>query len=74
MGGACKTYWVQVYAGFWVGKPEGKSALERLRLRWEDRVKMELQEVVRGGMDWIDWLRAGTGGALMNTVMSLRVQ
>jgi len=37
-----------------VGKPEGKSPLERSRRKWEDNVKIDLQEVGCGGMDWID--------------------
>jgi len=37
-----------------VGKLEGKKPLRRLRLRWEDNMKMDLQEVGWGGMDWID--------------------
>ena len=37
-----------------VGKPEGKRPLGRPRRRWEDYIKMGLQEVVYGGMDWID--------------------
>jgi hypothetical protein len=37
-----------------VGKPEGKSPLERPRYRWEDNIKMDLQEVGCGGMDWIE--------------------
>ena len=37
-----------------VGKPEGKRALGRPRHRWEDNIKMDLQEVRCGGMDWID--------------------
>jgi len=49
-----------------VGKPEGKRTLGRPRLRWEDNIKMDLQEVGCGGMDWI-------GLALVNAVMSLRV-
>jgi hypothetical protein len=36
-----------------LGKPEGKRQLGRPRLRWEDRIKMDLQEVGCGGMDWI---------------------
>jgi hypothetical protein len=36
-----------------VGKPEGKRPLGRPRRRWEDNVKIDLQEVGRGGMDWI---------------------
>ena len=39
-----------------VGKPEGKRPLGRTRRRWEDNIKMDLQEV-----GW-SWLRIGTGG------------
>jgi hypothetical protein len=45
-----------------VGKPEGKSPLGRPRRRWEDNIKMDVQEV--GGLvgtRW-SWLRVGTGG------------
>ena len=34
-------------------KPEGKRPLGRPRLRWEGNIKMELQEVGCGGIDWI---------------------
>ena len=37
-----------------VGKAEGKRPLGRPRLRWEDNIKMDLQEVGCGGMDWIE--------------------
>ena len=37
-----------------VGKPEGKRPLGRLRRRWEYNIKMDLQEVGCGGMDWIE--------------------
>ena len=37
-----------------VGKPEGKRPFGRLRHRWEDNVKMDLQEVGCGGMNRID--------------------
>jgi len=40
-----------------VGKPEGKTPLGRPRRRWEDNIKMELQEVGCGGMDWIELAR-----------------
>jgi hypothetical protein len=36
-----------------VGKPEGKRSLRRPRRRWENNIKMELREIVWGGMDWI---------------------
>jgi hypothetical protein len=37
-----------------VGKPEGKRPPERPRRRWEDNIKMDLQEVGCDGMGWID--------------------
>ena len=36
-----------------VGKPEGKKPHGRSRYRWEDNIKMDLQEVGCGSMDWI---------------------
>jgi hypothetical protein len=36
-----------------VGKPEAKRPLGRPRRRWEDNIKIDLQEVGCGGMDWI---------------------
>jgi hypothetical protein len=37
-----------------VGKPEGKRALGRPRLIWEDNIKMGLQELECGDMNWIE--------------------
>jgi len=37
-----------------VGKSEGKRPLVRPRRRWEDNIKMDLQEVGCEGMDWIE--------------------
>ena len=59
---------------FLVVKPEGKRSLERPRCRWEDYIKMDLQEVGCGDADWIklaqdrDWWRT-----LVNAVMNLRI-
>jgi len=39
---------------FLVGKPEGKRPLGRLRRRWEDNIRMDLQEVGCGGVDCIE--------------------
>jgi len=46
-----------------VGKPEGKRPRGRLRRRWEDDIKMDLQEVGCGGeRTGSSWLRIETGG------------
>ena len=39
---------------FLVGKPEGKRPLGRPRCRWKDNIKMDMQEVGCGGIDWIE--------------------
>jgi hypothetical protein len=44
-----------------VGKPEGNRPLGRPRRRWEDNIKMDLQEVGCEVMDWFDLPRIGTG-------------
>jgi hypothetical protein len=36
------------------GKPEGKRPLGKPRRRWETNIKVDLQEVGYGGMDWIE--------------------
>jgi len=57
-----------------VGKSEGKRLLGRLRHRWEDNIKMNLQEVGCGGMDWIELAQDRDGWrALVNAVMNIRV-
>jgi hypothetical protein len=37
-----------------VGKPEGKRPLGRQRRRWVNNIKIDLREMGRDGMDWID--------------------
>jgi hypothetical protein len=55
-GDACRLF---------VGKPEGKRPLVRLRHRRKDNIKMGLQEVGCGrGMDGLIWLRIGACGGL----------
>jgi len=57
-----------------VGKPEGKRPLGRPRRRWENNIKMDLQEVGCGGMDWIQLAQdRDRWRALVNTVRKLRV-
>jgi hypothetical protein len=56
-----------------VGKPDGKRPLGRPRLRWEDNIKMDLQEVGRGVMDWIEVAQdRDRWRALVKAVMNLR--
>jgi hypothetical protein len=45
-----------------VGKPERKRPLGRPRRRWDDNIRMDLQEVGVWSVDWIGWLRIGIGG------------
>jgi hypothetical protein len=54
MGGACSTYGDGrgVYRVL-VGKTEGKRTLGRPRRRWEDNIRMDIQEVGCGCVDWI---------------------
>ena len=57
-----------------VGKTEGKRPRRRPRLRWEVNIKMTLQDVGCGGMDWIDLTQDRDGWrALISAVMNLRV-
>jgi len=57
-----------------VRKPEGKRPLGRPRRRWEENIKMDLQEVQCGGMYWIDLAQdKDRWRALVNAVMNLRV-
>ena len=57
-----------------VGKPNRKRPLGRHRHRWEDNIKMDLQEVGWGGMDWIELIQdRDRWWALVNVVMNLRV-
>ena len=51
-----------------------KETTGKPRCRWEDDIKMYLQEVGCGGMDWIDLAQdSDRWRALMNAVMNLRV-
>jgi len=57
-----------------VGKPEGKRPLGRPRRRWENNIKMDLQEVGCGGVDWTELAQdRDRWRALVNAVMNLRV-
>ena len=58
-----------------VGKPEGRRPLERPRCRWVDNIRMDLQEVGCGYMDWIElaqdrgrWWTLDCGNELLGSV------
>ena len=57
-----------------VGKPERKRPLGKPSCRWEDNIKMDLQEVGCGGMDWIELAHdRDRWRAFVNAVMNLRL-
>ena len=57
-----------------VGKPEGKRPIGRPRRRWEDNIKMDLQEIGCGGMAWIELAQdRDSWRALEYAVMNFRV-
>ena len=57
-----------------VGKPEGKRPLGRPRRRWVDNIRMDLQEVGCGYMDWIGLAQdRDRWRMLVSAVMNLRV-
>jgi len=68
MGEGKGLYWVLV------GKPEGKRPLGIPRRRWEDNIRMGLQELVCVGVDWIELAQdRDSWRALVNAVMNFRV-
>ena len=68
MGERRGVYWVLV------GQPEGKRPLGRPRRRWEDNIKMDLQEVGRDCGDWMELAKdRDRWRALVSTVMNFRV-
>ena len=55
-------------------KTEGKRPLGRSRRRWEDNIKMDIQELCCGGMDWIELAQdRDRWQAFVNAVINLQV-
>ena len=75
MGWPCSTYGGGgAFTGFWWGKLRDRKQLGRPRSRREDNIKMDLQEVECGRMDWIELAQnTNRWRALVNAVMNLRV-
>ena len=75
IGWACGPYgWGEGVYRVLVWKPERKRPLGRPRRRCVNNIKMDLQEVGRGCMDWIELARdRGRWRALVSAVMKIRV-
>jgi hypothetical protein len=57
-----------------VGKPEGRRPLGRPRRRWEDEIRMDLEEIGWGGVEWIHLAQdRDRWRGVVNAVMNLRV-
>jgi hypothetical protein len=64
----------EAYTGFWWGKREGKRPLERPTCRWEDNIKMDLQEVGCGVMELIELAQdRDRWWVIANAVINLQV-
>jgi hypothetical protein len=65
---------LETYTGFWWGKLKERDHLGRPRHRWEDNIKIYLQEV---GCRFVDWIELAQDRdrwwALVTAVMNLRV-
>ena len=73
MGRAARTGERRSVYRVFVGNPDKKKTPGRPRRRWEDNIKMDLQEVGCGGMDWIDLGQdRNRWQALVNDVNNLR--
>jgi hypothetical protein len=76
MEGACSAYGGEEgrVQGFGGENLSENRPLGRPRRRWEDNIKMDLQEVGCGGIDWIELAQErDRWWALVNAVMNLRV-
>ena len=75
MGGACSAYGgeYRLYRAL-VGKREGKRPLGRPRRKWKDNIKMDLQEVGCGVVEWIELAQdRERWRSLVKAVMKYRV-
>jgi hypothetical protein len=73
IGGICYGFSSSSRGVYWVlvGRPEGRRPLARPRRKWEDNIKVDLQEVGCGVMDWIELAcDKDRWRALVNAVMN----
>jgi hypothetical protein len=77
MGRACSIHGVKGNKSTYrilVGNPTRKTPLRRRRHGWEEYITMDLRDIGRGGVDWIDVAQDRVQWqALMNTEMNLHV-
>ena len=56
------------------GKPTGMRPLARPRRRWEDNIRMDLEEISINAGNWVDWVQDRSyWRALVNAALNLRV-
>ena len=56
------------------GKPTGKRPLGRPRRRWEDNIRMDLEEIGINAGNWVDWAQdRNYWRALVNAALNLRI-
>jgi hypothetical protein len=64
----------EIHAGFWCGKPDEKRPFGRPKNKWKNNIKMIIQNLGWGDIDWIDLAQdRDRRRALVNLVMNLRV-
>jgi hypothetical protein len=74
MGAACSTYGVERCVHGFGGEPEAQRSRARPWHRWDDNIKIVLQEVGCDGMDWIELAQdRDSSRVIVNTVMNLWV-
>ena len=74
MGRACSTNGEETCIQGLVGRPKGKRRLGKPRHRWKNNIKIDLQEVGCGCMDWIELAQdMDRWWTLVTAVMNLRV-
>ena len=74
MGGTCGPYGERGVQKVLVGKPEGTRPVEGSRRRWEDNIKMDLEEVGRVCADWMELVQdSDRWRSLVSTVMNFGV-